>query len=127
MVREDFESILLLEDGVPKISEDFKKCLVKMKEIEPTHQEDATDKLKIERNPSIDEETAITNSVQLSQKENLYLVKCKCKFKDTDKDNLDLLNIERSRCQCEGVRMQNKSPQHLLINNSEYIQCGGWF
>ena len=66
MVSEDFESTLLIEDGVPKLSEDFKKCLVKMKKAEPTQQEDITHKLEIERNPGIDEETVITDSVQLN-------------------------------------------------------------
>ena len=66
VVREDFESTLLIEDCVPKLSEDFKKCLVKMKKAEPAHQEDATYKPEIERNASIDEETVIANSVQLN-------------------------------------------------------------
>ena len=59
MVREDFESTLLIEDGVPKISEDFKNCLVKMKKAELAQQEDTTYKLEIERTPQ-------TDSVQLN-------------------------------------------------------------
>ena len=66
VVREDFESTLLIEDGVPKLSEDFKNCLVKMKKAEPAKQEDATYKLEIERNPCIYEETGVTDSVQLN-------------------------------------------------------------
>ena len=45
VVREDFESTLLIEDGVPKLSEDFKKCLVKMKKPNHAKQEDITYKI----------------------------------------------------------------------------------
>ena len=49
-MREDFESTLLIEDGVPKLSEDFKKCLVKMKKPNHAKQEDITYNIETKKN-----------------------------------------------------------------------------